>query len=114
MVGEIFDEEDVVDNDFQTLGGNKYLVNTHMLVGVACERMGFDNVPKDLAGKPIVAFILETLGHLPEEDETFTYRNFEITAKTVTEGRVSEVIIHIIEEEAPADIDSANEMEVES
>ena len=114
LVGEIFDEEDVVDNDFQTLGGNKYLVNTHMLVGVACERMGFDNVPKDLAGKPIVAFILETLGHLPEEDETFTYRNFEITAKTVTEGRVSEVIIHIIEEEAPADIDSANEMEVES
>lgn len=114
LVGEIFDEEDVVDNDFQTLGGNKYLVNTHMLVGVACERMGFDNVPKDLAGKPIVAFILETLGHLPEENESFTYRNFEITAKTVTEGRVSEVIIHIIDEEAIAKADSAEEMEVES
>ena len=114
LVGEIFDEEDVVDNDFQTLGGNKYLVNTHMLVGTACERMGFDNVPNDIAGKPIVAFILETLGHLPEENESFTYRNLEITAKTVTEGRVSEVVIHIMEEEALAEIDSAKEMEVES
>ena len=29
LVGEIFDEEDVVDQNFQALGGNKYMINTH-------------------------------------------------------------------------------------
>jgi CBS domain containing-hemolysin-like protein len=113
LVGEIFDEEDVVDNDFQALGGNKYLVNTHMLVGNALERMGIDEIYADIERKPIVAFILETLGHLPEEDESFVYKNLEITAKTMIEGRVSEVVIHILDEEIVAELDSAK-AEVES
>ena len=96
--GEIFDEEDVVDQNFQTLGGNKYMLNTHMLMSCAYERMGLENPPKNIAAKPILSFILETLGHLPEEDESFVYENFEITAKTVVDGRVSEVIFHILDE----------------
>ncbi|MBE6701503.1 MAG: HlyC/CorC family transporter [Ruminococcaceae bacterium] len=98
LVGEIFDEEDVVDQNFQTLGGNKYMLNTHMLMSCAYERMGLENPPKNIAAKPILSFILETLGHLPEEDESFVYENFEITAKTVVDGRVSEVIFHILDE----------------
>jgi len=99
LVGEIFDEEDIVDNNFGALGGNKYSVNTHMLVREAYERMGLGVAPKRIAGKPILSLVLETLGHLPEEGESFVYENLEITAKTVSEGRVSEVIIHILDEE---------------
>ena len=105
LVGEIFDEEDVVDQNFQPMGGNKYLVNTRMLLGNAYERMGLDKAPRVIAAKPIVAFMLETLGHLPEEDESFIYENLEFTAKTVEEGRVSEVVIHILDEE---DIENAS------
>lgn len=99
LVGEIFDEEDVVDQNFQTLGGNKYLVNTHMLVSNAYERMGLGFAPRAIASKPLLSFILETLGHIPEEDETFLYENIEITAKTMVNGRVEEVILHILDEE---------------
>lgn len=99
LVGEIFDEEDEVDQNFQTLGGNKYLVNTHVLVGNAYERMGLKNPPRNIASKPLLSLILENLGHLPEEDESFVFGDLEITAKTVVDGRVSEVIIHILDEE---------------
>lgn len=99
LVGEIFDEEDVVDQNFQTLGGNKYMVNTHMLVGSAYERMGLGKAPKNIAPKPILSFILENLGRLLEEEESFVYENLEITAKTVVDGRVTEVIIHVMDEE---------------
>lgn len=99
LVGEIFDEEDVVDQNFQALGGNKYMINTHMLVGNAYERMGIGAAPKNIAAKPLISFMLETQGHLPEEDETFLYENLEFTAKTVVDGRVTEVIIHILDEE---------------
>ena len=103
LVGEIFDEEDVVDQNFQTLGGNKYMVNTHMLVSATFERMGIGAAPRGVAAKPLLSFILENLGHLPEEDEVFMYENMEFTAKTVVDGRITEVIIHILDEEDMAE-----------
>ncbi len=99
LVGEIFDEEDVVDQNFQTLGGNKYLINTHMLVAGAYERMGLGTAPRNIAAKPLLSFMLETLGHLPEEDESFVYGNLEFTAETVADGRITEVIVHILDED---------------
>ena len=100
LVGEIFDEDDKVDQDFQPLGGNKYIVNTHMPIGQAYERMGLEKVPHDLAGKPIISFMLEALGHFPQEDETFIYNNLEFTAKSVEKNSVAQVVIHILDDES--------------
>jgi CBS domain containing-hemolysin-like protein len=108
LVGEIFDEEDIVDQNFRSLGGNKYLVNTHMLVSAAYERMGLDRAPRKIASKPMLSFVLETLGHLPEEDESFLYENMQVTAKTVVDGRLTEVIVHILDEEDLAALAAAD------
>ncbi len=107
LVGEIFDEEDVVDKNFHALGGNKYLVNTHMIVANAYERMGLDKVPRNIASKPLLSFILETLGHLPEEDESFVYDNMEFTAETIVDGRITEVVIHILDDDDLAELEAA-------
>jgi len=111
LVGEIFDEDDSVDQNFQPLGGNKYAVNTHMSVGEAYERMGLDNVSENVAGKPIISFILEILGHFPEEDESFVYNDLEFTAKSVEKNSIAEVIIHILDDEDLAAL-AAKEAEV--
>lgn len=103
LVGEIFDENDVVDQNFQTLGGNKYMVNTHMLVSTAYERMGLGKAPKKIASKPLLSLILEAFGYIPGEDESFVYDNLEFTIKTVVDGRVTEVIIHILDEDDKSD-----------
>ena len=116
LVGEIFDEEDVVDQNFQALGGNKYMVNTHMLVGNALERMGYEKpAPRAIAAKPMLSFVLETLGRLPAEEESFCYGDLEITAKTVEDGRLTEVIVHILSEEDLAErAAAASKEEVEA
>ena len=111
LVGEIFDEEDVVDQNFQTLGGNKYMVNTHMLMATAYERMSLGAAPRKIAAKPMLSFILETLGHLPAEDESFLYENIEYTAKTVVDGRLTEVLVHILDEEDLAALRAAEQGE---
>ena len=108
LVGEIFDEEDVVDKNFQALGGNKYIVNTHMLVSAAYERMGIGKAPRNIAAKPLLSFILETLGHLPAEGESFIYNDMTFTAETVVGGRVTEVLIHILDEDDIAELEAAN------
>ena len=105
LVGEIFDEDDSIDRDFQPLGGNRYSVNTHMSVGEAYERMGLANVSVNVASKPIISFILEVLGHFPAEDEAFVYNDLEFTAKSVEKNSIGQVIIHILDDElivAPA------------
>ena len=108
LVGEIFDEEDVVDKNFQALGGNKYLVNTHMLVSAIYERMGVGNAPRNIAAKPLLSFMLETMGHLPLEGESFVYNDMSFTAETVVNGRVTEVLIHILDEDDIAELASAS------
>ena len=114
LVGEIFDEEDVVDQNFQNQGGNKYLVNTHMLLGNTYERMGIGAAPRSIASKPILSFMLETLGRLPEEGDSFLYGELEFTAATVEDGRVTEVQIHILDEDDLAERAKAAEEEVEA
>ena len=75
------------------------MINTHMLMSNAYERMGLGAAPRKIAPKPLLSFMLETLGHLPEEDESFLFGNLEFTAKTVVDGRLTEVIVHILDEE---------------
>jgi CBS domain containing-hemolysin-like protein len=100
LVGEIFDEEDIVDTNFQALGGNKYMVNTHMVIGEIYERMGIGKPARGIISKPLLSLVLETLGRIPEEDdEPFLYENLEITPKTVENGRLTEVIIHILDDD---------------
>ena len=75
------------------------MVNTHMLVGTVYERMGLSKAPKAIASKPLLSFILESLGHIPKEDESFVYERLEITPKAFENGRVIQVVIHILDDE---------------
>lgn len=99
LVGEIFDEEDVVDQNFQTLGGNRYLVNTHMLVGNLYERIGLSAAPRAVAAKPLLSLMLETLGKLPEVEETFLIDDLEFTIETVENQRPVRTFVHVLSEE---------------
>lgn len=114
LVGEIFDEEDVVDQNFQNLGGDKYRVNTHILVGNLYERIGLFTAPRAVAAKPLLSLMLETLGRLPAEEESFLYDRLEITVETVEEGRPTFVLVHCLDDEelaARLAADTAGEVE---
>ncbi len=95
LVGEIWDEDDVVDKNFLKLGGNKFLINTRMTVSEAFSRMNCPPPDEHIANRPILSWIIETFGKIPDEEESFTYRNMEIMAATVENNRVSEVEIKI-------------------
>ncbi|MBQ3483825.1 MAG: HlyC/CorC family transporter [Clostridia bacterium] len=114
LVGEIFDEEDVVDQNFQALGGNKYRVNTHMLMGNLYERIGLSAAPRAVAAKPLLSLMLETVGRLPAEEESFLYDCLEITVETVEDGRPTFVLVHSLDDEelaARLAADAAGEVE---
>ncbi len=114
LVGEIFDEEDVVDENFQALGGNRYLVNTHMLVGNLYERAGLMEAPRPVAAKPLLSLMLETLGRLPEQDESFLYDSLEITVEAVENQCPTRAFVHFLDEDELALRKQALQEEVEA
>ena len=97
LVGEIWDEDDVVDRDFIKLGGNRFRVNTHMTLGELSDRLGV-KCPAS-ADKPLLALLLEHFGKIPEEDDEFLFDRLEITVGPVEGGRVGTVDVHLLSDE---------------
>ena len=116
LVGEIFDEEDEIDQNFRTLGGNRFIVNTHMSIGEIYSRIGMENPPSGVAAKPLLALMLETFGRLPAEEESFLYQGFEITVETVENDCPTFALVHMLSEEDLAEraAAAAAEKEVEA
>ncbi|MBQ2513459.1 MAG: HlyC/CorC family transporter [Clostridia bacterium] len=99
LVGEIWDEEDVVDYDFYKLGGNRFSVSARLGTGEAFERMGVELDDPRIAGYTVGVWVTEKFGRLPEEDESFVYGKCEITVEKVSKTRILSVIIHILEDQ---------------
>ncbi len=99
LVGEIWDEDDVVDNDFVKLGGNYFQVNPKLLLSEICEKIGIPCPEPKNASRPLLSIILERLGHMPQEEDGLRIGNLQITVETIEESRVSSVTIHLLSPE---------------
>lgn len=99
LVGEIWDEDDVVDKNFVKLGGNRFLVNPRMTLGEICNRIGTHPTEAKLANRPLLSILLEKFGHIPEEEEFFTLGDLEISVDSVENNRVTAVNIHLLSPE---------------
>ena len=103
LVGEIWDEDDVVDRDFIKLGGNRFRVSVKLTLGEICSRLGTD-CPEGLAPeKPLLSLLLEHFGKIPEEEEEFRRDRLEFTVQHVENGRVVSADIHLLSEEEAAE-----------
>ena len=95
LVGEIFDEDDVVNHEFMKLGGNYFDVAPSLFLADAFRRMKYNPPVKVPARMTVAVFVAEKLGHTPEEDDTFTWHNLTVTVKEVEDGRLAKLTFHI-------------------
>jgi len=93
LMGEIWDESDTVIEPFVSLEENKYLVlcsaDTYAFLeyfNLSKEYSG--NMPSTLSG-----WIVQTLGKLPVEGDTFRYKNLTITVSKTERRRALECIV---------------------
>lgn len=98
LVGEIWDEDEIIDNNFQKLGGNKFRIITKMTVAEAFSRMKIAPPAPQIARRPILSWVVKEFGRMPEEEDSFSYENLEVTIDTVENGKVTFVEIKIIDE----------------
>ena len=100
LVGEIWDEDDVVDENFLKLGGNRFSVNPQCALDEVLRRIGLENIPDDT--RAVGAWALERFGRIPEEEESFSLPfdsgMLTVTVEEVSETRIERLIFKLDEE----------------
>ncbi|MCQ2771108.1 MAG: hemolysin family protein [Clostridia bacterium] len=99
LVGEIWDENDVVDPDFIKLGGYNYDVSVKLNVGEVFSRIGYETNNFKVKTRTINAWMVEQLGHIPEEEEKFEFEDLTIECSEVEDGKPIRAIISINDDE---------------
>ncbi len=88
IVGEIYDEQDVVDDDFMKLGGNYFRVSGRLSVSEMYARIGLAAPQGTVPHKPVSTWILEKLGRLPEEEDSFAVGDLTVEIDETEQNRV--------------------------
>jgi len=83
LVGDIWDEHDEVVEDFKEVSDDTCIVDCSMNFLDFCERY---DIESDTNSISLGGWITEQMGKIPEEGDSFTYENLEITI-TETDGR---------------------------
>lgn len=91
LVGEIWDEHDEVEEDIKEVSENTYIVKGTLLLEEMLDL--FDVKCEDSEADTVSGWIMEQLGHIPVEGETFEYENLKIEISSVAARRIIDVKI---------------------
>jgi len=105
LVGDIWDESDEVIVEFVPLGDNKHKV---LCSAYVTDLFNYFELPDDAEVKSnsVSGWIMDNLGKVPEEGDTFAYKNIKITVHKTKRRRTLECIVTVLNcnnEETPAD-----------
>ena len=102
LVGEIWDEDDVVEESLVSLGNNEYTVDADEHVSDTFEEIGFED-PEDneeLVDTVLGAWAYEQFGSIPHQGESFLYHNLQVTVEEMDHNRIVRLKLSILPEEA--------------
>ena len=91
LVGEIWDEHDEVIEDFRKVGEDTYRVSCN----VDLDKMSkFFDVDCEADCTTVSGWVMEQLGRIPNEGDTFTWENLDVTVTDTDYRRVLEIEVH--------------------
>ena len=95
LVGEIWDEEDEVEELFLPIGGGRYEADGRLDVDELFERMDYKDPENDesLIHKPLAEWTLEHFDLMPAQRDTFTYHDLEFTVSDVHQHRIRKLTV---------------------
>ena len=97
LVGEIWDEHDEVIETFRKQPDGSYLI--------ACsadldDMYDLFSVRGECSAATVSGWVLEQVGRVPEEGDSFTAEGLEVTVTQVEHRRALEIQVRVVEEES--------------
>lgn len=101
IVGEIWDEEDVVEETIVRLDGNRFSVDAEEHVSDVFEEIGFEDPEDDeeLVNKVMGAWAYENFHAIPAEGDAFDYHGLRVSAEKMEHNRIVRVLLEILSEQ---------------
>ena len=104
LVGEIWDEHDEIVEDFVEIDANTYDVDGSVNFDDFCQEFDIEAEAESVS---VGGWVMEQLGKIPENGESFEFRNMLVTVMETDSHRVTKirVVIEETEEESEEDED---------
>lgn len=90
LVGEIWDEHDEVTQEIEKISDTEYLVLGCTNIDELFEILGIE---EEIDVLTVSGWVMEKLGRIPVENDSFEYQNFNITVVSMDEKRVEKIRI---------------------
>lgn len=102
LVGEIWDEDDLVEESFVPLGGGRFEADAELTVGELFDRLDFEDPEDDeeLRFKLLGEWTYEQFADIPKERDTFQYHNLEVRISRMKQKRVMKLVVRVLPETA--------------
>ncbi len=89
LVGDIWDEDDVVVENFVKVDDHTWDVDASMRIDECFGRMGYENYDEDEAAhKSMVSLAYAAFGNIPKEGDTFQFQDLKITILKMEKRRI--------------------------
>ena len=100
LVGEIWDEDDVVEESFVPLGGGRFEVDAELPVGETWEKLGLDykDLPDDCEYKLMGEWAYEQFDRIPSTRESFTFGRLAVTVSEMRQNRIVKLVCRVLPE----------------
>ncbi len=95
LVGEIWDETDVIENEISKLNDTDYDVDGDMRLDDLFDELGLDDRDtEEFENTTIGGWAIEMLNDYPKEGDSFTWRNLTVTVTKTQNLRVRRLTVH--------------------
>lgn len=99
LVGEIWDEDEDIIQEFSQLSEDRYLVSGDMKVDDMVEQIAPEDIQQYEDNTSTVGgWVLDEIEHLPEAEEVCKIGRFQITVKEIEEQRIKQVEVVVLPE----------------
>lgn len=96
IVGEIWDEDEEIETDRQKLSDTSWRVSGDMELDELFKLFDIKLSDEESQSITVGGFIFESMGTLPENGESFTYRGLRIKVDSITDRRVDTATVELI------------------
>ena len=103
IVGDIWDESDVVEHEVVQREKSEYELDGAMILSDFLELVGLNEDDVDAESNTVGGWTLEMFGSFPQEGDSFTYRNLTVTVLSMDGRRVERVRVKLAPSEADKD-----------
>ncbi len=93
LVGDIWDEDEEIENKFKKLASNKYEISGDMNINDMLELIDKDSKYIETESKSVGGWVIEQIGDIPEKGAGFVYREISVTVNDIEDNRISSVTV---------------------